>query len=495
MTDYFVRKSGSDGAAGTSAALAWATVGKALGSSGIGSGDRVFIGAGVYRELVTVNGTYTANTQVIGDVDGALTGDPGEVRLTGFTTNDTTGGGANPTLRVNGKNFLSFSRLHIVGSNAATGPAVQGGTAAAGNAGHDVSFTNCAFTNGSNQVTLPVHVQLAADTASNWSFTNCWFYAGGNNGQLTLQLNLSATADYDSNTQITNCVFVTTGNGNGGVQVTSTGAGTFKGGGVLIRHCHFFDSGLATVTANVSPVYPVLVTDCVFEVLGTTAISAVTLVGNLVEDGNLFLVSSPLTGSITGGRFSYIVAGSTIAYARLFCIGQDSVWGGQSRPFGTPLQGSPILGWGGYLVAAGRNAGTIVDDATVGTISWTNPSNASVHDSTYAVATAIPASTGISHYLKATGFGFSIPSTATILGVRVEIAGLASAVTSISVNSVKLVKAGTISGNDHAVDNTTVWGTANTMQTTPWGTAVDPLWGLTVTPSDVNDTGFGVAVV
>ena len=46
MTTYYVRATGSDGAAGTSAGTAWLTIGKALGAAGIASGDTVYVGAG-----------------------------------------------------------------------------------------------------------------------------------------------------------------------------------------------------------------------------------------------------------------------------------------------------------------------------------------------------------------------------------------------------------------------------------------------------------------
>src|SRR5690242_4908865 len=86
MATYYVRKTGSDAAAGTSPATAWATIGKALGASGIASGDTVYVGPGVYREQITVAMTSaTVETLVIADVDGSQTGDaPGEVRWTGW---------------------------------------------------------------------------------------------------------------------------------------------------------------------------------------------------------------------------------------------------------------------------------------------------------------------------------------------------------------------------------------------------------------------------
>jgi hypothetical protein len=54
IATYYVRIGGNDASAGTSAGTAWRTIGKALGAAGIASGDTVYVGAGVYREAVTV---------------------------------------------------------------------------------------------------------------------------------------------------------------------------------------------------------------------------------------------------------------------------------------------------------------------------------------------------------------------------------------------------------------------------------------------------------
>lgn len=66
--------------------------------------------------------------------------------------------------------------------------------------------------------------------------------------------------------------------------------------------------------------------------------------------------------------------------------------------------------------ASPRTAGTLADDSAVGTITWTTPENADDSDDTYATAAV-----GTSHYLKATNYGFNIPTSATITGVRVSI--------------------------------------------------------------------------
>ena len=59
---------------------------------------------------------------------------------------------------------------------------------------------------------------------------------------------------------------------------------------------------------------------------------------------------------------------------------------------------------------------TMSDDSAVGTITWSNTSNASVNDGSYATAAV-----GTTHYLKALDFDFTLPSTATVRGILVEI--------------------------------------------------------------------------
>src|ERR1051325_7861311 len=95
MTDYFIRPDGSDSNSGTSygAGSAWQTTQKAVGASGISSGDRVFVAPGVYREIVTVSLTNpTSETSIIGDTlcEHFPGLSPGKVELTAYTTNDTT---------------------------------------------------------------------------------------------------------------------------------------------------------------------------------------------------------------------------------------------------------------------------------------------------------------------------------------------------------------------------------------------------------------------
>jgi len=140
------------------------------------------------------------------------------------------------------------------------------------------------------------------------------------------------------------------------------------------------------------------------------------------------------------------------------------------------------------MSSAGPNNGSsFVDDASVGTVAWSNPANAQYSDNVYASVTL---NSGIiSHYLKATGFGFSIPSNATINGILVEVERKAAAGT-IGDYSVKLVKGGAISGNNKA-DTTNNWPTTDTYKS--YGGSTD-LWGLSWTAADINASNFGMAI-
>ncbi len=82
-----------------------------------------------------------------------------------------------------------------------------------------------------------------------------------------------------------------------------------------------------------------------------------------------------------------------------------------------------------------------------------------------------------------------MPGTATIKSVRVEAIVKSSAGTFTKCASVKLLKAGVITGNDLASSNAATFTTSLAAQS--WGNTSDPLWGNTLTPTDVNATTFG----
>jgi hypothetical protein len=134
---------------------------------------------------------------------------------------------------------------------------------------------------------------------------------------------------------------------------------------------------------------------------------------------------------------------------------------------------------------AGPNTcGTGADDSSVGSLAWTNPGNITASDNTYATG----AGPGTSHYLKATNFGFSIPSGATINGIQVEWERKSTG-GGCTDSSVKIVKGGTISGTDQSAGAT--WSTTESFVS--FGGSSN-LWGTTWTDTDINASTFGAVL-
>ena len=172
-------------------------------------------------------------------------------------------------------------------------------------------------------------------------------------------------------------------------------------------------------------------------------------------------------------------------------------------------------------VMAQVSAGTSVTDATgpaytlvaeAPTIAWVGQSGALVSgDRRYASAALDDGEA--SQWLRVTGFNFSIPDNAQILGVEVtiEAADLVAAesrTAAVRDAGVRLIVANVIQGNDLGTSD--LWKPSSTHDLHSywyfrrWGRflAFPPrtfgsdseLWGLSLSPSDVNDTQFGVAI-
>lgn len=125
------------------------------------------------------------------------------------------------------------------------------------------------------------------------------------------------------------------------------------------------------------------------------------------------------------------------------------------------------------------------DDASIGTVAWINPNNITLADGSNATfsPTGFPVS---SHYLKALGFAFTVPTTAAIRGVLVEYRLTFPGTGSFIQNSIKLVKGGTISGTDQSTGGSIASG----LSYKSWGGSGN-MWGLVLIPSDINSATFG----
>jgi hypothetical protein len=144
---------------------------------------------------------------------------------------------------------------------------------------------------------------------------------------------------------------------------------------------------------------------------------------------------------------------------------------------------------------------TGTNNSSVGTFAWSGTGNTAALDATYATAAPVLTLLGYvnTEYLQVAGFGFTIPNTNTICGVTATISrgntALISLNQTITDYSLVLVKGGTpiamgLTGANHA--SGTAWpsgsiGTAN------YGNSTDG-WASTWLPSDINNSGFGIAL-
>lgn len=118
---------------------------------------------------------------------------------------------------------------------------------------------------------------------------------------------------------------------------------------------------------------------------------------------------------------------------------------------------------------------------------WSNNS-ASISNNIY-VESVIESSSHPTDYLRSTGYGFGIPTWATINGIEltVERSRKVGSGGTVTDNSVKLVKNNVVVGINKA-DTSTAWTSSDVVVT--YGGPND-LWGETWTPADINNKNFG----
>lgn len=135
--------------------------------------------------------------------------------------------------------------------------------------------------------------------------------------------------------------------------------------------------------------------------------------------------------------------------------------------------------------------GTAANDNAVGTLAWTNANNIKVDDSTSATVDHGASETN-TNYIKATNFGFALPTNANVIGIKVYVKQLndKSSPSHYTKDSmVRIIKAGTVQSANYG-NNT---DRSETVSQVIYGGTND-LWGTTWTYSDINNSGFGIAL-
>ena len=216
------------------------------------SGDTAYVGAGVYREAVTVAMTSaTGTTKVIGDVYGQFTGDAGEVIWTNYTNGwHNTASGTAP-LVLNGRDFLWFENIYF--NSGGSTNAINGNTVHSS----DITFKNCFFQSVGGRT---IEVTASFATALNWTVDRCLVFSPGNIEGFRITHTSGVGSDWDLNVQITDSTFL---GSNTPILVICSGASANEGGGVDLLRCTIWsNAGFVTSGTKNSLTFPCTVQDC-----------------------------------------------------------------------------------------------------------------------------------------------------------------------------------------------------------------------------------------
>ncbi len=351
MAIYYVRATGNDAQSGTSAGTAWASLTHALSVNGASvAGSTVYVGAGVYRgtNAIGISGAAGSVTAIIGDVDGAQTGDAGEVVVSSYTTNDFSAPSGSVLLAFTTHTYLSFSLLTFVGGGAGLISNSAGGTIGC-------SFTDCTFNyiGGFATTTMIAITSTTTGAALNITFDRCTMFTAYSGAlSFTLTTTNTGSSDWDANVIIRNCAIITIGSGSGGlaVNVTSGGANTYHGGGVRVYNCLLATAGNAfnTAAANVSTAASVACGVYNSLLMGGGGGFNANTAGQVVENfNNLFMHGTAYTNTTAGAGSRTNSAVSGTYAAAIVELGQSYKWAGVYRQFFAPNgASSPLLGYG-----------------------------------------------------------------------------------------------------------------------------------------------------
>lgn len=147
-----------------------------------------------------------------------------------------------------------------------------------------------------------------------------------------------------------------------------------------------------------------------------------------------------------------------------------------------------------HAVATTTSTNAPTTCTSTSTAVWATPANAMVNDTSF--STISVRNTTKLNYLTCKGFGFSIPTGATITGITVSIGRKSSRASTVQDNYVTLIKAGTRLGSTTPTlsvkPDSLYWPT--TQAAGVYGATASDLWGSAWTAADINSANFGVEV-
>lgn len=139
-----------------------------------------------------------------------------------------------------------------------------------------------------------------------------------------------------------------------------------------------------------------------------------------------------------------------------------------------------------------RSGSIFANDNSIGSFAFSSPVNILSSDNSRASATALlTLLSGNTNFLRASGFGFTIPAAAVICGIKVELEKSATGINILAWvrdNSIRLVKKGNTVGSNKAFSGN--WSSTEAYST--YGGITDD-WGTSWTPEEINNPDFGIA--
>ncbi len=307
MATYYVRPDGNNANTGTGPATtqAWQTLAKALGATGIGSGDTLYIAPGTYSESVTIGGTYSTATYVYGDPTTQFFPGVTAGRVVHSNLN-----AAGTAIAVNailmsgsGKSNLNFKNIHFYGGHTSS----NGYHLVSLLTGANNSFDKCVFESAGNYNRTLICTPPTS-SALNLSVTNCIFCGGGNNP--SVDLTGSNVAD---NTIIRNCLiyrmswFVTMT--SLGAKVTNCTASTPEGNFLVLN------SGSVT--------YPTSINNCL--IMNSLRFAFNTGTNGMLTENYNRVLGGAVNSNVTQGANSIYTGGSGIDTGYSLLVGLDNL--------------------------------------------------------------------------------------------------------------------------------------------------------------------------
>ena len=334
----------------------WKTVSKALGASGISSGDTLYLAPGSFRATQSVAMTSpTAETKVLGDPQNAqgfktaagVKVVPGEVVITCYTTNDSTAPSFSNLLNLSGRDYLTFQYLTFV-----TGAhAIVSSTPATPS--QHITIRDCNFIAVTSSIVLAFYTGFGVPL--DLLVERCVFLTSSSQPAPALDIQgdtAAAGADYDLGVTVRNCLFL------GSTLLKCNGAGglAFKPGGIQVIGCTAWGCGnqpMFRLLVDMSTTIPCRVYGCILASSSSTCMSATTL-GTLIEDYNWIAAATARTNVAVGSNSKV-----DSALAPLFHVGEERRRGAPMRMFLEPWPG-----WGGRRL--GHDAAYTTSDDLLG---------------------------------------------------------------------------------------------------------------------------------